>query len=116
MPKEAAHLLSRPGCACRRVDMQSYLKRHAPDLRACMAELERAHSFRCRLRAEGNLRLTPKFVEHIRREVRWKCSWLGIHLQPLPMAVHACPLCCWLDAACAMDAHYASESPHPACA
>lgn len=63
-------MLSRPGCVCRRVDMQFYLTKHAPDLSVSREELERTHSFRSRLLTEGNLRLTPKFVEQIRGEVR----------------------------------------------
>jgi hypothetical protein len=50
--------------------MQCWVATHAPDLCVTTTELERAHAFRTRLLAEGRLRLTPKFVEHIRREVR----------------------------------------------
>ncbi len=68
MPK-AAHMLSRPGCVCRRRDMQSFLTMRAPDLCATTAELQRAHSFHSRLFGEGDLRLTAKFVQQMRHEV-----------------------------------------------
>lgn len=49
--------------------MTAYIAAHAPELHATAAELEHTDAFCQRLKSDGRLRLTPRFLQQIRDQV-----------------------------------------------